>query len=85
MNRKEVISKILQASQGQSTNLAGSGAGWMGQVSGVQQQINQMLSEWTESKDDAVLHDSIAMLQTMSVLSEIEATELHDALAAINS
>lgn len=85
MNRKEIIAKILQAAQGQSTNLAGSGAGWMGQVSGVQQQVDQMLSDWTQSKDDAVLHDSIAMLQTMSVLSETEATELHDALVAINS
>lgn len=85
MNRKEIIAKILQAAQGQSTNLAGSGAGWMGQVSGVQQQVNQMLSDWTQSKDDAILHDSIAMLQTMSVLSETEATELHDALVAVNS
>ena len=85
MNRKEIIAKILQATQGQSTNLAGSGAGWMGQVSGVQQQVDQMLSDWTQSKDDAILHDSIAMLQTMSVLSETEATELHNALVAINS
>ena len=85
MNRKEIIAKILQATQGQSTNLAGSGAGWMGQVSGVQQQVDQMLSDWTQSKDDAILHDSIAMLQTMSVLSETEATELHDALVAVNS
>lgn len=85
MNRKEIIAKILQAAQGQSTNLAGSGAGWMGQVSGVQQQVNQMLSDWTQSKDDAILHDSIAMLQTMSVLSETEATELHNALVAVNS
>lgn len=85
MNRKEIIATILRAAQGQSTNLSGSGAGWMGQVSGVQQQVNQLLSDWSESKDDAVLHEAVTLLQTMSVLSESEADELHVALGKLSS
>ena len=78
MTKKEIIAKILSASQGQSSNLfgVGGGAGWMGQVSGVQQQVSSELAKWESTADDDILRGLIGLPVTVSALSENEADEL---------
>lgn len=78
MTKKEIVSKLLTATQGQSTNAGG--AGWLGQVSGVQQQVNIELARWNASGNDSILYGIIELLETVSALSGAEANELRNEL-----
>jgi hypothetical protein len=81
--QKEIISRLIRASEAQFGN--SSGTGWMGQSSGIQQQVASEIATWTETHDDAILHSIVALLETVSGLSSAEAAEIHEQLNAINS
>ncbi len=87
MTKKEIVETLLSASQGQSSTVtsAGGGAGWLGQVSGVQQEVNAELQKWKATRDDATLYSIIELLETVSALSDAEASRLRVALDKLNS
>lgn len=82
MEKRDVIQKILSSVQSQGADIlnATNGVGWMGQASGVQQQVGEAILQWVEHDDPQPLLGVIELLQTLDNLSQQEADELRHAL-----
>lgn len=82
MKKTEVIKKILAIVEAQGTDIlnASNGVGWMGQSSGLQQQIVEAVRSWTEYDDPQPLLGVVAMLQTLSMITSAEADELQESI-----
>ena len=83
MTKPEIIQKILSSSQSQGTDVlnAANGVGWMGQPSGVQQQVSESLLMWIEHDDSQPLIGTIALMQTLDLLTATEAETLLASIA----
>ena len=85
MQKREVIQKILSLSEAQGTEIlnATNGVGWMGQASGVQQQVADSVRSWTEYDDPQPLLGIVELFQTLSMVTQLEAEELRQAIMDI--
>lgn len=82
MKKTEVIKKILGLVEAQGTDIlnASNGVGWMGQSSGLQQQVVEAVRSWTEYDDPQPLLGIVEMLQTLSMVTSQEADELQQSI-----
>lgn len=85
MQKREIIQKILSLVEAQGTDIlnASNGVGWMGQASGVQQQVSDAIRSWTEFDDPQPLMGVIELLQTLSMVTPAEADRLQQAIADV--
>ncbi len=86
MEKRQAIQKILAAVQSQGSDImnASNGVGWMGQTSGVQQQVGEAILRWTEYDDPQPLLGTVEVLQTLEILSPNEATELRQIITDVS-
>lgn len=82
MDKQAIIRKILSASQTQGSSNASfsGGAAWLGQPSGIDQQVTAGLEAWLQRGDTEAIIAVIELLQTVSFLTPTEARELLDAV-----
>lgn len=85
MQKREVIQKILSLIEAQGTDIlnASNGVGWMGQSSGVQQQVAEAIRSWTEFDDPQPLLGVVEVLQTLSMITAPESEDLQQAITDI--
>lgn len=78
MEKRAAIQKILSSVQSQSLDVmnASNGVGWMGQSSGLQQQVGEAILSWTEHDDPQPILGIIELMQTLDILTATEADEL---------
>lgn len=78
MNTDQAIHKIIQASQGTNNMMFGNAGGpsWMGQSSGLQPQVNEAITAWTEKGTAEGLLGIIEILCTIGSITDTEADEL---------
>jgi hypothetical protein len=82
MEKRDVIQKVLSSVQAQGADVLNvmNGVGWMGQASGLQQQVGEAVTQWIEHDDPQPLLGIVELLQTLDNLSADEADELRHAL-----
>ena len=86
MEKQQAIQKILSAIQAQGSDImnAANGVGWMGQSSGIQQQVGEAILRWTEYDDPQPLLGAVELMQTLEILSPDEANELHTMITDVS-
>lgn len=82
MDKRDAIKKILSLSEAQGGDMmnASNGVGWMGQSSGIQQQLHDAIRSWTEHDDPSEMQGVVEMLRTLSMVTDDEAAELRSAI-----
>lgn len=82
MEKHDAIQKILSAIQAQGADILNvtNGVGWMGQSSGLQQQVDEAILSWTERGDSQPLLGVIELLQTLDIFSASEAAEMYEVI-----
>lgn len=82
MDKQAVIKKLIGAVERQSVNIASnfSGAGWLGQSSNIQTQLNIAIDTWLKRGDNSKIIGIIEVMQTMGLLAEAEASKLRKAI-----
>lgn len=82
MTKREVIQKVLTAVKGADMLTATNGVGWLGQSSGVQQQVEAAIEAWTLRDDPQQMQGVVALLETLNLLTPTEAEALQVAILA---
>lgn len=80
MTKREVIQKVLTAVKSADMLTATNGVGWLGQSSGVQQQVEAAIEAWTLRDDPEPMQGVVALLETLNLLTSTEATALQAAI-----
>lgn len=82
MDKQAIIRKILSASQTQGSSNASfsGGAAWLGQPSGIDQQVAAGIDAWLQRDETDAIIAVIELLQTVSYLTPDEAQALLEAV-----
>lgn len=83
MTKREVIQQVLAALKTADLLTATNGVGWLGQPSGVQQQVETAIVAWTQHDDPAPMQGVVALLETLNMLTATEAKRLQAAILAV--
>jgi len=78
VEKRAAIQKILSAIQSQSLDVmnASNGVGWMGQSSGLQQQVGEAILSWIEHDDPQPILGVVELMQTFNILTAKETDSL---------
>jgi hypothetical protein len=85
MQKREVIQKILGIIEAQGSDIMNvtNGVGWLGQSSGIQQQVTEAIRSWTEFDDPQPLLGVVELMQTLSMLTQSDANGLEQSITDI--
>lgn len=76
VTKREIIQQVLTALKGADLLTATNGVGWLGQSSGIQQQVEVAIVAWTQHNDPTPMQGVVALLETLNILTATEAKEL---------